>query len=179
MVLELKVPHSPTLAALAELWPVFLSYVLSFVFLGIIGTTSPHDARGAANRRPQSLGQSAPPFPALAHAVCHGLDGRESFHGSAGPLYGVILLCAACAYRLLQRSLIKAEGPDSLLAEAIGSDWKGKLSPIIYLAAIGVALVRPFISCALYFLVAVICISPDPRIERKIARARGAAPTVE
>ena len=79
-------------------------------------------------------------------------------HFATGPvgLYGVALLCAACAYWLLQHSLIKAEGPDRLLARAVGGDWKGNLSPLIYAAAITLALVHPWISCALYIVVAVI-----------------------
>ena len=79
-----------------------------------------------------------------------------------------MLLCAACAYLLLQRSLIKAEGPDCLLAQAVGGDWKGNLSPVLYAAAIALAFVHPWISCVLYIVVAVIWLLPDPRIERRI-----------
>jgi uncharacterized membrane protein len=94
-------------------------------------------------------------------------------HFAKGPvaLYGVILFCAACAYLLLQRSLIKAEGPDCLLAQAVGGDWKGNLSPLTYAAAIALAFVHPWIFCALYIVVAVIWLFPDPRIERKIVPA--------
>jgi uncharacterized membrane protein len=100
-----------------------------------------------------------------------GWMGENHFATIPVALYGVVLLCAACAYWVLQRSLIKAEGPDGLLARAVGGDWKGNLSPVIYAAAIAPAFLHPSMSCALYIVVAVIWLLPDPRIERKIALA--------
>lgn len=98
--------------------------------------------------------------------------GENYFAALPVALYGVVLLCAACAYWLLQRSLIKSEGPDCPLARAVGGDWKGNLSPVIYAAAIALAFVQPLISCALYVGVAVIWLMPDLRIERIMTPSR-------
>ena len=99
-----------------------------------------------------------------------GWMGENHFAMVPVALYGVVLLCAACAYWLLQRSLIRAEGPDCLLARAVGGDWKGNLSPILYAAAIALAFVHPWISCTLYAVAAAIWLLHDPRIERSIVQ---------
>ena len=172
MVLELKVPHSAGLAALLQLWPVFLSYVLSFVFLGIYWNNHHHLLHAVRRISGRNLWAnlhllfwlSLIPF-------VTGWMGENHFATGPVALYGVVLLCAACAYLLLQRSLIKAEGPDCLLAQAVGGDWKGNLSPLTYAAAIALAFVHPWISCALYIVAAAIWLLPDPRIERKIVPA--------
>jgi len=172
MVLELKVPHSASLAALLQLWPIFLSYILSFVFLGIYWNNHHHmfqAVRGISGRNLWAnlhllFWLSLIPF-------VTGWMGENHFATGPVALYGLVLFCAACAYLLLQRSLIKAEGPDCLLARAVGGDWKGNLSSLTYAAAIALAFVHPWISCALYFAVAAIWLLPDPRIERKIAPA--------
>ena len=172
MVLELKVPHSASLAALLQLWPVFLSYVLSFVFLGIYWNNHHHMLQAVRRISGRNLWAnlhllfwlSLIPF-------VTGWMGENHFATGPVALYGVVLLCAACAYLLLQRSLIKAEGPDCLLARAVGGDWKGNLSPLTYAAAIALAFVHPWISCVLYIVAAVIWLLPDPRIERKIVPA--------
>ncbi|MEO8439133.1 MAG: TMEM175 family protein [Spartobacteria bacterium] len=169
MVLELKVPHNPSLAALVSLWPVFLSYVLSFIYLGIYWNNHHHMLHAVTRITGRSLWAnlhllfwlSLIPF-------VTGWMGENHFARIPVALYGVVLLCAACAYWLLQRSLIKAEGHDSLLAPAVGSDWKGKLSPVLYALAIALAFVNPLISCGLYIVVAAIWLLPDPRIERTI-----------
>jgi uncharacterized membrane protein len=171
MVLELKVPRGAGLAALLPLCPVFLSYVLSFVFIGIYWNNHHHMLHPVRHITGRNLWAnlhllfwlSLTPF-------VTGWMGENNFAPLPVALYGVILLCAACAYWLLQRSLIKAEGSDSPLARAIGSDWKGHLSPVIYATAIPLAFVRPWISCTLYVVVAIIWLLPDPRIERMIAR---------
>jgi uncharacterized membrane protein len=170
MVLELKVPHGASLAALAPLCAVFLSYVLSFVFIGIYWNNHHHMLHAVRHITGRNLWAnlhllfwlSLTPF-------VTGWMGENNFAPLPVALYGVILLCAACAYWLLQRSLIKAEGSNSSLARAIGRDWKGHLSPVIYAAAIPLAFVRPWLSCALYIGVAIIWLLPDPRIERMIA----------
>lgn len=169
MVLELRVPQRANLAALLPLWPVFLSYMLSFVFLGIYWNNHHHMLHAVRHITGRNLWAnlhllfwlSLIPF-------VTGWMGENHFVTGPVALYGGVLLCAACAYLILQRSLIKAEGPDSLLARAVGGDWKGNLSPLLYGAAIALAFVHPWISCALYVAVAVIWLLPDPRIERKI-----------
>jgi len=174
MVLELKVPHSASLTALLQLWPVFLSYILSFVFLGIYWNNHHHMLYAVRRISGRNLWAnlhllfwlSLIPF-------ATGWMGENHFATGPVALYGVILLCASCAYLLLQRSLIKAEGPDCLLARAVGSDWKGNLSSVTYAAAIALAFVHPWISCALYIVTAAIWLLPDPRIERKIVPAEG------
>ena len=172
MVLELKVPHSASLAALLVLWPVFLSYVLSFVFLGIYWNNHHHmlNAVGRISGRNLWANLHLLFWLSLIPFVT-GWMGENHFATGPVALYGVVLLCAACAYLLLQRSLIKAEGPDCLLAQAVGGDWKGNLSPLTYAAAIALAFVHPWISCALYIVMALIWLIPDPRIERKIVPA--------
>ena len=170
MVLELKVPHSPSVAALVPLCAIFFSYVLSFVFIGIYWNNHHHMLHVVRRITGRNLWAnlhllfwlSLTPF-------VTGWMGENNFAPMPVALYGVVLLCAACAYWLLQRSLIKAEGSNGPLARAIGSDWKGHLSPLIYAAAIPLAFVQPWLSCALYIVVAIIWLLPDPRIERMIA----------
>jgi len=172
MVLELKVPHSSGLAALLQLWPVFLSYVLSCVFLGIYWNNHHHmlNAVGRISGRNLWANLHLLFWLSLIPFVT-GWMGENHFATGPVALYGVVLLCAACAYLLLQRSLIKADGPDCLLAQAVGGDWKGNLSPLTYAAAIALAFVHPWISCALYIVAAAVWLLPDPRIERKIVPA--------
>jgi len=172
MVLELKVPHSAGLAALLQLWPVFLSYVLSFVFLGIYWNNHHHmlNAVGRISGRNLWANLHLLFWLSLIPFVT-GWMGENHFATGPVALYGVVLLCAACSYLLLQRSLIKADGPDCLLAQAVGGDWKGNLSPLTYAAAIALAFVHPWISCALYIVAAAVWLLPDPRIERKIVPA--------
>ncbi len=173
MVLELKVPHGAQLSALAALWPIFLSYVLSFVFLGIYWNNHHHMLHAAGPITGRNLWAnlhllfwlSLVPF-------VTGWMGENHFAPLPVALYGVILLCAACAYWLLQRSLIRSAGPDCPLATAVGNRWKENLSPVLYAAAIGLAFVQPLLSCALYVVVAVIWLMPDPRIERVISSQR-------
>ena len=170
MVLELKVPHRSDPAALLALWPVFLSYVLSFVFLGIYWNNHHHMLQAVRQITGRNLWAnlhllfwlSLIPF-------VTGWMGENHFATLPVAAYGIVLLCAACAYWMLQRSLIKADGSDCPLARAVGRDWKGKISPLIYLAAIGLAFLSPWLACGLYILVAVIWLIPDPRIERTVA----------
>ena len=172
MVLELKVPHGASFAELFTLWPIFLSYVLSFVFLGIYWNNHHHmlNAVGRISGRNLWANLHLLFWLSLIPFVT-GWMGENHFATGPVALYGVVLLCAACAYLLLQRSLIKADGPDCLLAQAVGGDWKGNLSPLTYAAAIALAFVHPWISCALYIVAAAVWLLPDPRIERKIVPA--------
>lgn len=167
MVLELKIPHGTDAAALAPLLPVFLSYVLSFIYLGIYWNNHHHLLQATKSVNGKILWAnlhllfwlSLIPF-------ATGWMGENHFAPLPVALYGLILLCAACAYLGLQRSLIKSGGPDCRLARAVGNRWKENLSPTLYAAAIGLAFIQPLISCALYVVVAVTWLIPDPRIER-------------
>ena len=167
MVLELKVPHGEGLATLVPLIPVFLSYVLSFVYIGIYWNNHHHMLHATHK-------VTGPVLWANLHLLfwlslvpfATGWMGENHFAAAPAALYGVVMLMAAIAYWILQQTIIAAEGPDSLLKKAVKGDWKGKLSPVIYLAAIPGAFWSPWISLGLYVLVALIWLVPDRRIER-------------
>jgi uncharacterized membrane protein len=178
MVLELKVPHGVELADLRPLIPRFLSYALSFIYLGIYWTNHhhmlyvTHGVNGAilwANLH-LLFWLSLVPF-------VTGWMGESHLAPAPTAAYGVILLLAAIAYLLLQRAIIRQEGPDSTLAVAIGRDRKGKFSPLIYAIAIPVAFLRPWMAAALYVIGALIWLVPDRRIERRISHAGAAVST--
>jgi uncharacterized membrane protein len=169
LVLELKVPHDESLGALGPLIPVFLTYVLSFVYLGIYWSNH-HHMLHATDRVSGSIlwanlhllfWLSLVPFTT-------GWMGENHFASTPSALYGVVLLMAAIAYWILQRRIIASQGPGSLLARAIGNDWKGKLSPILYLAAIPLAYASHWIAQAIYVAVALIWLVPDRRIENAL-----------
>jgi uncharacterized membrane protein len=169
MVLELKVPHGGDLEALEPLLPVFLTYILSFVYLGIYWNNHHHMLHATERINGAILWAnlhllfwlSLVPF-------ATGWMGENHFSGLPTAIYGIVMLSAAIAYYVLQTVIIRAEGPGSKLARAIGTDWKGKLSPVIYAAAIPLALSQPLISEALYIAVALIWLVPDRRIERRM-----------
>jgi uncharacterized membrane protein len=166
MVLELKVPHGENLAALLPLIPVFLSYVLSFIYLGIYWNNHHHMLHTLHT-------VTGPVLWANLHLLfwlslipfTTGWMGENHFAVMPSALYGVVLLMAAIAYFILQQLIIATQGPDSLLKRAVGSDWKGKASPILYLLAIVAASWSHWISQALYVLVALMWLVPDRRIE--------------
>ena len=170
MVLELRPPHEVTLASLRPLTPVLLSYLLSFIFLGIYWNNHHHLLHAAEHVNGSVLWAnlhllfwlSLIPF-ATAWM------GENHFASWPVALYGLVLLLAAIAYTILVRTLLRLHTKDSLLARALGSDFKGKISMVIYLVAIPVALVRPLLACAIYVLVAVVWLAPDRRIERKLS----------
>jgi len=170
MVLELKVPHGESLEALAPLIPVFLSYVLSFVYVGIYWNNHHHMLH-------TSHQVTGPMLWANLHLLfwlslfpfATGWMGENHFAAAPSAVYGVVLLMAAVAYWLLQQTIIAAQGSDSLLRKAVGSDWKGKLSPVIYLIGILAAFLSPQISQGLYVLVALAWLVPDRRIEHVLA----------
>lgn len=171
MVLELKVPHEATLSALATLWPVFISYVLSFVNLGIYWNNHHHMFHAVKHVNGGVLWAnlhllfwlSLVPFTTA-------WMGENHFAALPTAIYGAVLLMAAVAYWILQRALIKRDGNASLLAVAIGTDRKGTVSPILYALAIPLAFVSTWIAGALYVAVALIWLVPDSRIERVIDR---------
>ena len=170
MVLELGVPHGATLEALAPLGPVLLSYVLSFVILGIYWNNHHHLLQAAHHVNGRILWANLHLLFWLSlFPFGTAWMGENSFAPIPVAAYGVILLAAAVAYFILVRALLASEAKDSLLAQAVGSDRKGKLSPVLYAIAVPVAFAAPWVSVALYAIVAAIWFVPDLRIERRIA----------
>ncbi|MFI5235129.1 MAG: TMEM175 family protein [Gemmatimonadales bacterium] len=167
MVLELHVPHGAELGDLGALWPVILSYVLSFIYVGIYWNNHHHMFH-------------------LVHRVTGGIlwanlhllfwlsltpfvtawMGENHFAPAPTALYGVVLFMASIAYWILLRRILASEGSDSVLAHAVGNDFKGRISPVIYLIAIPTAFVSTWISGACYVAVALMWLIPDQRIER-------------
>ena len=171
MVLELHRPDGTTWSALLDLKWVIASYVLSFVYIGIYWNNHHHMLHAARHVTGAVLWAnlhllfwlSLVPF-------ATSWMGETLFAPVPTSTYGVVLLMAAIAYYILQRTLIRAQGPDSLLATAIGGDAKGKLSPLFYAIAIPSALVMPWMAEALYVIVALIWLVPDKRIERVLTQ---------
>ena len=172
MVLELKVPHEATFAALGPLLPVLLSYVLSFVYVGIYWNNHhhmlavSHRVSGAALWANLHLLFWLSLFPFTTAWM-----GENHFAAAPVAAYGGVLLMAAVAYWILQRILIGLEGGDSLLRRAIGGDWKGKLSPVLYAVGIAATFLAPWFALLLYATVAVIWLVPDRRIEGAVHHA--------
>jgi uncharacterized membrane protein len=167
MVLELKAPHGATFADLARLWPAFLSYVLSFIYVAIYWNNH-HHLLATLNRVNGAIlwanmhllfWLSLIPF-ATAWL------GENHFAALPSAGYGLALLLPAIAYFLLQTAILRAEGPDSRLARALGADFKGKASPVLYASAIVLSFVSPWIAMAIYVGVALMWLVPDRRIER-------------
>ena len=168
MVLELGVPHGANLEDLAPLGPVFLSYVLSFVNLGIYWNNHHHLLQAAQHVDGRVLWANLHLLFWLSlFPFGTAWMGENSFAPIPVAVYGVILLAAAVAYYILVRSLIAREGADSVLAQAVGNDRKGKASPLFYAIAIPIAFVAPWVSVGIYVLVAAIWFVPDLRIERR------------
>jgi TMEM175 potassium channel family protein len=173
MVLELKVPHLATADALLPLLPVFLSYVLSFVYVGIYWNNHHHMLHASTKVSGAVLWANLHfLFWLSLFPFATGWMGENHFAAVPSALYGGVLLMAAVGYWLLQQSIIKVEGRSSTLRSAVGRDWKGKLSPLLYLLAIGATAWLPWVAQAIYVLVAVLWLVPDRRIERAL-RERG------
>jgi uncharacterized membrane protein len=171
MVLELKVPHEVELAALKPVLPVFLSYVLSFIYLGIYWNNHHHMLHSTKRVSGVILWANLHLLFWLSlFPFATGWVGENHFTCVPTAVYGCVLLMAAIAYFILQRTIIAFQGPGSVLAAAIGSDWKGKLSPVLYLIAIPLAFVSPWIASGLYVFVALLWLVPDRRIERRLAK---------
>jgi uncharacterized membrane protein len=171
MVLELKVPHGADLTALRPLIPAFLSYVLSFTFVGIYWNNHHHllHATRQVNGRILWANLHLLFWLSLIPFTTHWM-GENHFATWPVALYGMVLLMAGTAYYILTRALIRHHGKASTIATALGSDFKGKISLGIYLLAITLAFENAWISCALYVLVAVIWLIPDRRIEKTLAQ---------
>ena len=169
MVLEMKVPLGSEFSTLAPLLPMFLSYVLSFVYIGIYWNNHHHMLHTLAHVNGGILWANLhllfwlSLFPLATYWM-----GQNHFARAPTALYGVVLLMAAIAYWLLQRAIIASQGRDSLLARAVGKDLKGKLSPLVYAVAILATFVDTWVAQALYALVALMWLVPDQRIERML-----------
>jgi uncharacterized membrane protein len=169
MVLELRIPHGATWSALRDSVPVLLSYVLSFAYLGIYWNNHHHLLM--ATERVSGLvlwanlhllfWLSLIPF-------ATGWLGENEFAATPAAAYGIVLLAAALAYFLLQTSIIRVQGGGSTLARAVGSDFKGKVSPVLYALGIGLAYVNNWLSVAVYVIVALMWFIPDRRVERTL-----------
>jgi uncharacterized membrane protein len=165
MVLELKVPHSPDLSALESLLPVFLTYVLSFIYVGIYWNNHHHLLRvcerinGGIMWANLHLLFWLSLFPFVT-----GWMGENHFHPLPSALYGVVLFMGAIAYVILQKLIVAECGPNSRLAEALGADWKGKVSAALYLVAVAISFFRPWAAGCIYILVALIWLIPDRRL---------------
>lgn len=169
MVLEIKIPHGESFSDLKGIIPVFLSYVLSFIYLGIYWNNHHHMLYVVKKVTGDVLWAnlhllfwlSLVPF-------ATGWIGENHFAPAPMAAYGFVLLMAAIAYFILQGRIIKNEGKDSILARAVGDDLKGKLSPWFYITAICLSWVNTWISGALYILVALMWLIPDRRIEKLV-----------
>jgi uncharacterized membrane protein len=170
MVLEMKVPHGDRLEDLRPLLPVFLSYVLSFLYVGIYWNNHHHMLHTCT-------GVTGPMLWANLHLLfwlslfpfTTGWMGENHFTSVPTALYGVVLLLAAIAYLALQQTIVRSQGQDSILKKAIGRDWKGRLSPVLYIVAIIAALNAPSIGQAVLVIAALIWLIPDRRIEKRLA----------
>jgi len=171
MVLEMKVPHGDSLDDLLPILPVFLSYVLSFVYVGIYWNNHHHMLHASGTVTGGMLWANLhllfwlSLFPFTA-----GWMGENHFAAVPTALYGVVLLMAAIAYYLLEQAIIRAQGPNSILRKAVGRDWKGKLSPVLYVLAILATLRWPWIAHAIFVAAALIWLIPDRRIESVLPR---------
>ena len=172
MVLELKVPHGEGIETLVPLIPVFLSYVLSFVYLGIYWNNHHHMLHTV-----QTV--TGPMLWANLHLLfwlslvpfATGWMGENHFASAPSALYGAVLMMAAIAYVILQQLIIASQGPNSILQKAVRGDWKGKLSAVLYAAAILLAFWWKWISLGLYVIVALLWLIPDRRIENALRSA--------
>ena len=170
MVLELKVPHGEGLSALAPVLPVLLSYVLSFIYVGIYWNNHHHmlhvcsTVSGAILWANLHLLFWLSLFPFATAWM-----GENPLAMLPSALYGVILLIAGIAYWILQLAIIAAQGPGSILKRAVGRDWKGKASPALYIAGVAASFWSPRLSQGIYALVAVLWLVPDRRIENALA----------
>ena len=171
MVLEMKVPHGDSLAALAPLLPVFLSYVLSFVYVGIYWNNHHHLLHATTRVSARVLWANLHLLFWLSlFPFATGWMGENHFAAWPSALYGVVLLMAAIAYWLLQQAIVASEGPSSVLKVALGSDWKGKLSPLFYIVGIVSTQFVPWVAQAAYVLVALLWLIPDRRIEQALQK---------
>src|SRR5438876_6666307 len=172
-VLEMKVPHAIDAAALRPVLPIFLAYVLSFVFVGIYWNNHHHMFHAVHHVNGATLWANLHLlfWLSLAPFVTGWMD-ENHFAAVTVAAYGIVLLGAACAYTILTRALLAIHAKDSPLAKALGKDFKGNISLVIYVAALPLAFVHPWIACGLYVLVAAIWLTPDQRFEKLLAQEK-------
>jgi len=172
MVLELHVPDEPTWRGLGSVLPMFLSYLLSFVYVGIYWNNHHHMIHLASRVNGAILWANLHLlfWLSLIPFTTRWMD-ESGFVQIPVLTYGINLLCAAIAYFVLEQALIRQQGRDGPLAQAIGRDWKGKASPLIYLAGLGLSTVQPLLGVAVYTIVALIWLIPDRRVEHFVTRA--------
>lgn len=169
MVLELKVPHGSDLTALEPLLPVFLSYVLSFIYVGIYWNNHHHLLKAAPCVNAGIMWANLHLLFWLSlFPFVTGWMGENHFTTLPSAIYGAVLLLAAIAYLILQNRIIAEAGKHSPLAQSLGRDWKGKLSPVLYAAGIAASFLRPWLAGSLYVFGALIWLIPDRRIARVI-----------
>jgi len=170
MVLEMKVPHGDRLEDLRPLLPVFLSYVLSFLYVGIYWNNHQHMLHTCtAVTGPMLWANLHLLFWLSIFPFTTGWMGENHFTTVPTALYGVVLLLAAIAYLALQQTIIRSQGQDSILKKAIGRDWKGRLSPVLYIVAIVATIRSSWIGQAVLVIAALIWLIPDRRIEKRLA----------
>lgn len=169
MVLEMKVPRGTDLQALKSVVPVFLSYVLSYIYVGIYWNNHHHLLQASEHVTGGILWAN------LVLLFCLSLVpfttawmGENHYAPLPVAVYGVMLLLAGIAFVVLTKSLIAHHGKNSVLATSIGNDWKGRVSVLVYALAIPLAFVRPWVACACYIFVAIMWLAPDPRIEKHV-----------
>src|SRR4029453_17405998 len=171
MMLELKVPHATEFAELKPLLPVFLSYVLSFIYVGIYWNNHHHMFHSTKHVTGGILWANLHLLFWLSlFPFTTGWMGENHLAATPTAVYGFVLLMAAIAYYILERAIIAKEGRRSLLASAVRHDWKEKLSLVLYLLAIPLAFVNSWIAGGLYVLAALLWLIPDPRIERELEK---------
>lgn len=167
MVLELKVPHGEDFSALAELWPVFLSYVLSFTYVGIYWNNH-HHLIHAVHRvtGPIMWANLGLLFWLSLFPFCTGWAGENHFAPTPVAIYGVVLFMAGAAYAVLVWAIKRSQGSDHRFEQAIGADWKGKLSLVFYAVGIAVSHLQPTVAFLIYCAVAAMWFIPDRRLEK-------------
>ena len=169
MVLELQVPTGSDIAALKPLLPIFLTYALSFIYLGIYWNNHHHLLKAAHKVNAAMMWANLHLLFWLSlFPFVTGWMGENHLTTAPTALYGAVMLLAAVAYYILQSVIVAQQGPDSKLAKSIGRDFKGKASPVLYAVAIGMAFFEPWISGCLYVLVALMWLIPDRRIARVV-----------
>lgn len=172
MVLELRVPHEPTWHGLVAVLPTFLSYLLSFAYVGIYWNNHHHMIHLADRVNGGILWANLHLlfWLSLIPFSTRWMD-ESGFVDVPVLVYGINLLCAAIAYFILQQAVIRQQGREGALARAVGRDWKGKASPLIYLAGLALSIVQPLLGVAVYTVVALIWLVPDRRMEHFVTRA--------
>jgi uncharacterized membrane protein len=174
MVLELKVPHGSTFDALLPLIPSFLSYILSFAYVGIYWNNHHHMLQATEEVTGPILWANLHLLFWLSlFPVTTAWVGENHAAGSPSAVYGAVLLMAAIANWILQQSIIAAQGADSLLKKAVGGDWKGRISPVLYLIGIAASFRAPWLAQLVYLLVALVWFVPDRRIENTLLHEKG------